>query len=429
MKWKSVLLGSLMTFALVFTLVVGCVGGYVAAPYIQRTMKSVQVSTSAPVSLERLAPSQGTTPIPRMTPAPSATPIPLPEDFGADERLAAELYRKVSPSVVFVRVVQNISGNTRIPRQNTPGFPQLPDIPNLPQSGSGSGFVIDKDGHIVTNYHVVDSADKVQVTFIDGTTVSAKVVGTDPDSDLAVIQVDVKGSLLQPVELGDSSQLIVGQQTFAIGNPFGQQWTLTSGIVSAVGRTIQSGNSQFSIPEVIQTDAAINPGNSGGPLLDRRGRVIGVNTMILSESGSSSGVGFAVPVNIVKRIVPALIKDGQFTYAYLGLSGGKLTPEYAEAMGLPADLRGVLVSEVVSGGPSEKAGIQASLRDATIEGIQAKVGGDVIVAVDGQAVASMDAIIDYLLTSKRPGDKITLTVLRDGQQKDIQVALGERPKN
>jgi 2-alkenal reductase len=363
-----------------------------------------------------------------MTPAPSATPIPLPEDFGADERLAAELYRKVSPSVVYVRVVQNPTSSGRIPRQNIPGLPQLPDMPNLPQAGSGSGFVIDKDGHIVTNYHVVDGADKVQVTFIDGTTVSAQVVGTDPDSDLAVIQVDVKSSLLQPVELGDSAQLIVGQQTFALGNPFGQQWTLTSGIVSAVGRTIQSGNSQFSIPQVIQTDAAINPGNSGGPLLDRRGRVIGVNTMILSENGSSSGVGFAVPVNIVKRVVPALIKDGKFTYAYLGLSGGKLTPEYAEAMGLPTDLRGVLVSEVVSGGPSEKAGIQASQRDATIEGVKVKVGGDVIVAVDGRAVASMDTIIDYLLTSKRPGDKITLTVLRDGQQKDSQVTLGERPK-
>jgi S1-C subfamily serine protease len=311
-----------------------------------------------------------------------------------------------------------------------PNSPQIPNVPpSGPQEASGSGFVIDKDGYIVTNNHVVDGADKVEVKFIDGTTVRAKVVGTDPDSDLAVIKVDVKSSLLQPVELGDSSALIVGQQVFAIGNPFGQEWTLTGGLVSAVGRTIQSGTSRFSIPEVIQTDAAINPGNSGGPLLDKQGRVIGVNTMIVSDNGSSSGVGFAVPVNIVKRVAPALIKDGKFTYSYLGLSGGSLTPDLANAMGLPEDLRGVMVSEVVKGGPSDKAGLLGSTRQATIDGAQVNVGGDVIIAVDGKGVTAMDGIIDYLLTSKRPGDKITLTVLRDGQQQDIAVTLGERPHN
>jgi len=187
------------------------------------------------------------------------------------------------------------------------------------QVASGSGFVLDKQGHIVTNDHVVEGADKVQVTFLDGTMANATVVGQDPNSDLAVIKVEVDASKLQPVELGDSAALVVGQQVFAIGNPFGQLWTMTSGIVSAVGRTIQSGTSSYSIPEVVQTDASINPGNSGGPLVDSQGRVIGVNAQIESQGGSSSGVGFSIPVNIVKRVAPALIKDGKYSYSWLAL--------------------------------------------------------------------------------------------------------------
>jgi 2-alkenal reductase len=331
--------------------------------------------------------------------------------------------------VVFIRVVSQPAASGRQQRPQIPGLPQLPDLPpSGPAEASGSGFVIDTDGHIVTNNHVVDGADKVEVRFVDGTTVRATVVGTDPDSDLAVVKVDVRSSLLHPVELGDSSALVVGQQVFALGNPFGQMWTLTSGIVSAVGRTIQSGNSRYSIPEVVQTDASINPGNSGGPLLDKHGRVIGVNTMIISDNRSSSGVGFAVPVNIVKKVAPALIKDGKFTYAYLGLTGGSLTPDLATAMNLPADLRGVMVSEVVKGGPSDQAGVLGSQKQVEIDGSQVNVGGDVIVAVDGAGVTGMDGVIDYLFTSKRPGDKITLTILRDGQQKDSVVTLGERPK-
>jgi 2-alkenal reductase len=363
--------------------------------------------------------------------APTATPVPLPADASAGEKVASDVYRQVSPSVVFIKVVQSASASSEQPQiPQAPGFPRIPSQPpSGVQVASGSGFVLDKDGHIVTNYHVIDGADQVEVTFQDGTTVHAKVVGKDPSADLAVIQVDVKSSLLQPVELGDSSALVVGQQVFAIGNPFGQQWTLTGGLVSAVGRTIQASASRFSIPQVIQTDAAINPGNSGGPLLDKAGRVIGVNTMIMSDSGTSSGVGFAVPVNIVKKVAPALIKDGKYTYAYLGLSGGSLTPDLAEAMGLPADMHGVLVSELVKGGPSDKAGVLGSTREVTIDGGQTNVGGDVIIAVDGKGVTAMDGVIDYLLASKRPGDKMTLTVLRDGQQKDITVTLGERPRN
>ena len=429
MKVKPFLLGTFITFALVFMLIVGCVGGLVAAPYVQQQIGTLRHTTSAPVSSISPQPNFAPTPAPavKVAPLPTPTAVPLPADASPAERVASDVYRKVSPSVVYIQVEQTGSGSTGVtPRSQIPGIPGFPNQPS--QVASGSGFVLDKEGHIVTNYHVVDGADKVEVTFIDGTTVRAKVVGTDPSSDLAVIQADVKSSLLQPVELGDSSALVVGEQVFALGNPFGLDWTLTSGIVSAVGRTIQSGTSNYSIPEVVQTDAAINPGNSGGPLLDRNGRVIGVNAQIVSQSNSSSGVGFAIPVNIVKRVVPALIKDGHYTYAWLGITGTSLTLDLNEAMNLSADQRGVLVQDVTQGGPAEKAGVQVGQSQATVNGRQITTGGDVIIAVDGQPVTGMDDVIDYLFNNKQPGDKMTLTVLRNGQQKDIQLTLGERPK-
>jgi S1-C subfamily serine protease len=429
MKVKPFLLGSCITLALVFMLVIGCVGGLVAAPYVQQQIGTLRHTTSAPVSSVSPRSNFAPTPAPavKVAPLPTPTAVPLPADASAAERVASDVYRKVSPSVVYIQVEQSGSGSTGItPRSQIPGFPNQP--PSGVQVASGSGFVLDKEGHIVTNNHVVDGATKVEVTFIDGTTVHAKVVGTDPSSDLAVIQVDVKSSLLQPVELGDSSALVVGEQVFALGNPFGLDWTLTSGIVSAVGRTIQSGTSNYSIPEVVQTDAAINPGNSGGPLLDHNGRVIGVNAQIVSQSNSSSGVGFAIPVSIVKRVAPALIKDGHYTYAWLGISGTSLTLDLNEAMNLSADQRGVLVQDVTQGGPAEKAGVQTGQNQATVNGRQVTTGGDVIIAADGQPVTGMDDVIDYLFNNKQPGDKMTLTVLRDGQQEDIQLTLGERPK-
>jgi len=425
---KKVLLGSLITLVLVLTLAVGCVGGVIAAPYLQQQLATFKIVTPAPVSLGA-RPALAPTPAPKLTPPPTATLVPLPEDASAQERIASDVYRKVSPSVVYIRVVSKrvVSGL----RPQTPNLPQLPDLPPTGiQQASGSGFVLDKDGHILTNNHVVEGADKIEVKFLDGTVVRAKLVGADPYSDLAVIRVDVESSRLQPVELGDSSALVVvGQQVFAIGNPFGQQWTLTSGIVSAVGRTIQSGASRYSIPEAVQTDASINPGNSGGPLLDSRGRVIGVNSQIISENGSSSGVGFAAPVNIVKRVAPALIKDGRYDYAWLGIQGGALTLDVAEAMNLAPDQRGAWVIAVIKGSPAEKAGVRGSDREVTIDGDKAQVGGDVIIAVDGQPIQEMDDVIAYLVKAKRPGDSITLTVLRDGQQKEIQVTLGERPRS
>jgi S1-C subfamily serine protease len=430
MKIRPLLLGSLITLALVFMLIVGCVAGLVAAPYVLQQIGTLRHNTSAPVSSVSPRSNVAPTPAPavQVSPVPTPTAVPLPADASPAERVASDVYRKVSPSVVYIQVQQSSSGSGVTPRSQIPG---IPGFPNQPPSGvqvaSGSGFVLDKEGHIVTNYHVVDGATSVEVTFIDGTTVHAKVVGTDPSSDLAVVQADVKSSLLQPVELGDSSTLVVGEQVFALGNPFGLDWTLTSGIVSAVGRTIQSGTSNYSIPEVIQTDAAINPGNSGGPLLDRNGHVIGINAQIVSQSDSSSGVGFAIPANIVKRVVPALIKDGHYNYAWLGITGTSLTLDLNEAMNLSPDQRGALVQDVTQGGPAANAGVQAGQSQATVNGRQVATGGDIIIAVDGQSVTGMDDVIDYLFNNKQPGDKMTLTVLRNGQQKDIQVTLGRRP--
>jgi len=421
MKVKTVLLGSVIVLAVVLALVLGSVGGIAAAPYIQRQSRAPGLSAVAPANSGQ---QQSTLAL-----APAPTAVPLPANASAGERTASDVYRKVSPSVVYIQVVEGSSATPSTQRQS----PGAPRTPNQPPSGvqvaSGSGFVLDKQGHIVTNDHVVDGASQIEVTFLDGTTVHAKVTGQDPSSDLAVIQVDVNPLLLVPVDLGDSAPLVVGQPVFAIGNPFGQLWTMTSGIVSAVGRTVHSGTSNYSIPEVVQTDASINPGNSGGPLLDSQGRVIGVNEQIESQSGSSSGVGFAIPVNIVKRVAPALIKDGHYNYAWLGVTGSDLTLDLKEAMNLPTDLRGALVLEVASGGPADKAGLQGSQRQATIYGSQTPVGGDVITAVDKQPVKGMDEVIDYLFTSKQPGDKITLTVLRNGQQQDITVTLGQRPAN
>lgn len=365
-----------------------------------------------------------------VAPAPTPTPIPpaVLESADAEEKLVAAIYERVAPSVVHIRVVQHISGVTP-PEVEIPGWPDFQFPPEEFYSrGEGSGFVWDTEGHIVTNYHVVQNAEKVEVTFFDDVTLPAEVIGSDPDSDLAVLRVDRPAEFLRPVELGDSDSVFVGQRAVAIGNPFGQEWTLTVGVVSAVGRTLPSGTSQFSIPEMIQTDAAINPGNSGGPLLDGNGRVIGVNTMIISNFQVSSGVGFAIPVNIVKRVVPVLIEEGHYTYAWLGIRGRALERGIAEAMGLPPEQRGALVIEVVQGGPAAKAGLRGSNKTVKLDGANVEIGGDVIVAIDDQPVRSMDDLIVYLVKETRPGQKVTLTVLRDGQERRIEVTLGERPR-
>jgi 2-alkenal reductase len=300
--------------------------------------------------------------------------------------------------------------------------------------------VIDKQGRIVTNNHVVAEADQIEVRFSDGTAADATVVGRDPYSDLAVIKVDVAQDKLTPVELGDSSTLLPGQRVIAIGNPFGLAGTMTTGIVSAVGRTMPEASSQngpvFSNPEIIQTDAAINPGNSGGPLLDSHGRVIGVNTAIQATGfafggqASNSGVGFAVPVNTVKRVSQAIIAEGAVHYAYLGLSAreGSLS-QVADELNLNVK-EGVLVVEVTPGGPADKAGIQAGNADQTVSvnGAELPTGGDVITAFNGKPLKQFSDLLSEL-SLKKPGDTVTLTIVRDGHTQDVKVQLGERPSN
>ena len=343
----------------------------------------------------------------------------------AHEAVLVRLYETLLPSVVHIRVSQRMASG-----EITPPLPDLP-LPEFPedfsQRGEGSGFVWDDEGHIVTNNHVIQGADRVTVVFADGTELEAKVIGTDPDSDLAVLELPEPKRDAGPVILGDSDSLKVGQMAVAIGNPFGQEFTMTTGIVSALGRTIRSGNSPFSIPEVIQSDTPINPGNSGGPLLDRHGRVIGVNTQMMSRSGVSSGVGFSVPINTAKRVIPALIEDGHYEYSWLGITGSTLRPVVAEHMDLPRDTGGALVIQVSDDSPADRAGLRAGDSTFILDGMEFSVGGDIIVAIAGSAVRDMDDLIAFLVANTRPDDKVTLEVIRDEQREELEVTLGKRP--
>ena len=304
--------------------------------------------------------------------------------------------------------------------------------PAIPQQALGSGFVWDKDGHIVTNNHVVDGADKISVTFSDGTIVSAQLVGSDPDSDLAVIKVNLTADRLQPVKVADSTLVKVGQLAVAIGNPFGNENTMTVGFVSALGRAIPadggtSRGTSYTIPDVIQTDAPINPGNSGGVLVDDQGQVMGVTAQIDSPVRASVGIGFVIPSSIVSKVVPELIKSGKYEHSWLGISGGSLIPDLATAMNLKSDQRGALINQVTEGSPAEKAGLKGSDQQTTLNGQDVNVGGDVIIAIDGQAVKGFDDIVAYLARSTDVGQTVTVTVLRDGQQQDVKVTLAARP--
>ncbi len=304
----------------------------------------------------------------------------------------------------------------------------------MPSGALGSGFVWDKDGHIVTNNHVVAGATKISVTFYDGTIVPATLVGTDPDSDLAVIKVNMPADQLTPITLGDSTQVKVGQLSVAIGNPYGNQNTMTVGFVSALARSLptsrndaSSQTGSYTIPDIIQTDTAINPGNSGGVLTDDQGKVIGVTAAIDSQSGSSAGIGFAIPSVIVQKVVPELISSGKYEHTWLGISGRTLIPDFATAMNLKSDQRGILVGDVTSGGPADKAGLKGSTQDFTLDGQTTQVGGDVITAIDGQPVKTFDDLVSYLARSTTVGQTIKLTILRNGQSQDVEVTLAARP--
>ncbi len=329
------------------------------------------------------------------------TDAPLRTNY---ETIFADVYERVSPSVVSINILA---------RRET-GSPLLED--DLLQGG-GTGFVYDTQGHLITNAHVVDQAEEIAVYFLDGTIARAEIVGVDFDSDIAVIQVqDVPQERLVPVTFGDSSSLVVGQATLAIGSPFGEDWTLTSGIVSALDRSIR-GLSTFSTGGVIQTDTAINPGNSGGPLLNLDGQVIGVNTQILSASRSNSGIGFAVPSNLVQRVVVELIENGEVAYSYVGISGADMTLSVIEDFNLPNNLQGAVVNSVVPGSPAADAGLETANNNSV----------DVITAIDGTPITSMDDLLGYLAGQTRPGDTVTVSIFRDGDTMDLSLTLGNRP--
>jgi len=290
----------------------------------------------------------------------------------------------------------------------------------------GSGFVYDMKGRIITNNHVVEDADEILVTFLDGTIVEATLVGTDPYSDLAVIDVDVSASLLSPVEFAPSSELLVGEQVIALGNPFGLENTMTAGIVSATGRQMDAPG-RYAIIDVIQTDAAINPGNSGGPLLNSEGRVVGMNTAILSETRQFSGIGFAIPSNTILRETPLIIEEGRFDHAYLGISGTDLLPEIKELMNFDDAIKGALVTDLTEGGPADTAGLRGGTRDVNLDGFVVSIGGDVIIGVEGMTVRSFYDLVVILERGYRPGDVVTLKVIRDNAMIDIDLELGTRP--
>ncbi len=292
-------------------------------------------------------------------------------------------------------------------------------------NGVGSGFVFDKKGHIITNAHVINDARKVVVTFLDGRSYNAEIVGFDEFTDMGVIKVNADLTLLHPLTLGDSSNLKVGEQIAAIGNPFGLSGSMTSGIVSQLGRLLPSG-AGYSIPDVIQTDAAINPGNSGGPLLNMRGEIIGINTAIQSTTGEFTGVGFAVPSKTIAKIVPSLISKGEYDHPWIGISGKDIDPDLAKVLNLN-DAVGFLVINVIEDSPAAKAGIRGSDETITIEGINYPKGGDIILSVDGIEVRKIDDILIYLQRAKSVGDEMSLEVLRDGRTTNITITLQERP--
>jgi putative serine protease PepD len=339
--------------------------------------------------------------VPPVATTPAATPPDAAPDPGGPALSINEIYRRSFPGVVQV--------TTSVDEE---------------QRALGSGFVIDEIGHIVTNYHVVEGADTVAVNFSDNAAVDARIVGSDPSTDLAVLKVDASADALVPLPLGDSDRVSVGDLAIAIGNPFGLDRTVTAGIVSAVQRYIQAPNG-YTIDHVIQTDAALNHGNSGGPLLDGRSRVIGVNAQIASESGGNEGVGYAIPSNTVRKVADALIADGRVEHPYLGVEMAQIDEAIARVAKLPVD-RGVLIQSVRPGGPAQKAGLRGGERTVVVGGQTYALGGDVVTRVDGQAVADPDELAS-IISSKRPGDRVPLEVRRGAKTLTIVVTLGTRP--
>ena len=291
----------------------------------------------------------------------------------------------------------------------------------------GSGFVYKDDGYIITNHHVVDNAERVTITFLDGESYIAKIIGTDADLDIAVLKVEIGSTYLQPIPIGDSSHLKVGEPIAAIGNPFGLSGSMTSGIISQIGRLLPQ-DSGYSIPDVIQTDAAINPGNSGGPLLNMKGEVVGMNTAIQSATGEFTGVGFAVPSNTIKKVVPVLIRDGIFHHPWMGISGSDVDPDLAKIRELNSS-KGFLIATVIEGSPADAAGLQGVTITKEIDGREYALDGDIIIKIDDIVVRKISDILIHLQREKSIGDELIMTVNRDGTMIEAVLVLGERPQN
>jgi S1-C subfamily serine protease len=347
---------------------------------------------------------------------------PIVSKSGGEEsaNVVNQIYKNDGGGVAFIE--------SQIPATESQSFSPFGE-PESEGGGvaTGSGFVIDAEGHILTNNHVVEGADKIEVKLGESdTNYTAEVVGADPASDLALLKVDAPAKELHPLTLGDSSKMEVGDPVVAIGNPFGLDRTVTSGIVSALQRQIQAPNG-FSIDNVIQTDAAINPGNSGGPLINAEGEVIGINSQIETGGGGNGnvGIGFAIPINTARSEIHQLETKGEVEHAWLGISGGSITPALAKAINLPVK-EGVIVQTVEKGGPADKAGIEGGNTKATIEGAEVSLGGDIITEINGKKIAGMEELIEVVNRSK-PGESLELTVLRGGQTKTATVTLGTRP--
>jgi S1-C subfamily serine protease len=344
-----------------------------------------------------------------VSPVPTATLLPdsVYAEMDARDQVLINLYDRVSPSVVhIISRQQNIN----------------PFFGRYSSEGTGSGFFIDTEGHILTNYHVIANASEVDVILANGDSVPASLVGSDRENDLTVLRIDIAPEMIVPLEYGSSSEIRVGQTVVAIGNPFGLDRTLTTGIVSALGRRLQTQQGAL-VGQAIQTDAAINPGNSGGPLLDMRGRVIGINTAINSPTGASVGIGFAVPVDVIKRVVPELIANGRYAHPDIGLQVAELGTEVTP--GSDSVSRGLLIVDVESGGPADQAGLQAAQVSAR-RGRYVFSGGDIIVAINGQPMYSRDDMLIYLEDHFRPGDVITVTIVRNRQTQDVSLTLSAR---
>jgi S1-C subfamily serine protease len=385
LSWKAALAGLVV---LITTLACG-----VSLPFNSPTEVLTEPPAEVPVVVEQLPETESQT-----------------IQVVSEDQVLVDLYARVNPSVVNITIYGSTTDEAVV------------------ALGQGSGFVYDTLGNIITNAHVVHGASEIEVTFSDGLVRAASLVGEDLNSDLAVVHVELPEGV-GPLPLGEMGTLAVGQTVLAIGNPFGLQGTLTRGIISALGRTIPA-LTIFSIPQAIQTDAAINPGNSGGPLLNLEGEVIGVNAQIETDGTSNSniGVGFAIPVSILQRVVPELVAKGEYIWPYLGVSGRDVTPLLVEAMSLPVE-RGAYVAAAVENTPASRAGLQGASEVITLDGRMVEVGGDVITAIDGTPVLTFDDLLIYLSLNTSPGQTVTLTILRNGETMDVEVTLQARPSS